>query len=330
MFADDTPLLALGKNIEELYAYVNEQLYIIATYFRINKLALHPEKTKFMLFTNSNIVKNNNCALFINNNNANEPVDPSLIYPVLRVHGTDEDPAIKFLGIMIDPKLNFKYHVKMLMKKLSSALYFMRNAKNILSAKSLKFIYHSIFHSHLIYGIHTWSSCSQSTINEVFRMQKKAIRIINNAAYNSHTESLFKSSCILPVPMLITFFKLQFMQNYVQGFLPSIYNDLWITAAAQYNDGEIRYALRNSENLYIPLCRLATLNNHPYFLFPKLWSNFDDESVKIIRDKSEFKSKLKLYFLNKLSVNYSCTRLLCPHCHIQVGSATSSESDSSL
>ena len=254
MFADDTTLLASGKNIDEFYAYVSEQLYKLTTYFRMNKLALHPEKTKDILFSNSNIAKNNDCTLIINNNNANEPADPKLIYPIVRLLGTDADPAIKFLGIMIDPKLNFKQNVKTLMKKLSSALYFMRNAKNILSAKSLKFKYYSIFHSHLIYGIHTWSSCSQSTMNEVYRMQKKAVRIINNAAYNSNTESLFKLSSILPLLMLITYFKLQFMQHYIQGYLPSIFNNLWITSAAQYNnDNEFSYALGNSENLFVPL-----------------------------------------------------------------------------
>ena len=154
MFADDTTLLASGKNIVELYNYINAELHKLATYFRLNKLALHPEKTKFILFSNSPEARNNDLSLVINNHNLNEPFNLSNITPIARVLGNDADPAVKFLSIFIDPKLNFKFHVEKLLKKLSSALYFMRNARNLLSTKALKFIYYSIFHSHIIYGIH--------------------------------------------------------------------------------------------------------------------------------------------------------------------------------
>ena len=319
MFADDTTLLASGNNIEELYNYVNQEFHKITTYFRLNKLALHPEKTKYILFTNSTVAKNNNLSIFLNHHNCGENFNASLINPIIRVHGSDNDPFIKFLGVNIDPKLNFKNHVSNLIKKLSSALFFMRNAKNILSTKALTFLYYSIFHSHLIYGIQAWSSCPQYMITEVFKLQKKAIRIINNTSYNSHTESLFKKSKILPVPSLIQFFKLQFMQQYTQGFLPAIFDNVWINANVHFAAGQVQYALRNRENFYLPLCRLTSLEIHPHFSFPKAWQSFEDENIKIIRDKMEFKLKLKEYFLSKLNENYTCTRLLCPHCHLPNG-----------
>jgi hypothetical protein len=57
LFADDTTLLASGSNLPELINYVIEELYKISTYFRYNKLALHPQKTQFMLISNSNCKK---------------------------------------------------------------------------------------------------------------------------------------------------------------------------------------------------------------------------------------------------------------------------------
>ena len=328
MFADDTTLLASSNNIVDLYNFVNAEFYKLTTYFRLNKLALHPDKTKYMLFTNNNNVKCNNLSLIINNNNPTEPYSNNHVNPITRVYGNPEDPSIKFLGVYIDPKLNFKHHVNILVKKLSSSLYFMRKAKNIVSTKAMKFIYYSIFHSHIIYAIQSWSSCSQSSMNTVFKMQKKAIRIISGTAYNSHTESLFKEHSILPLPNLITFFKLQFMQNYTQGFLPTLFNNVWITAEAHFNAGQIQYALRNRENFYMPISRLSSLDIQPYFMFPKLWQEFDDENVKILRDKTEFKSKLKDYFLNKLNSNYTCTKLLCPSCHIPIAMGADSDSSS--
>ena len=182
MFVDDTTLVASSNDIDELYAFVNSEFHKIATYFRLNKLALHPEKTKYMLLTNSLIAKNNALSISLNNLNPNENFNINFVKPIVRIFGGETDPAVKFLGIHIDPKLNFKFHVSTIIKKLSSALYLMRNAKNSLSEKALTYIYYSIFHSHLIYGIHVWSSCPQYLITQIFKLQKRAIRIIKGTS----------------------------------------------------------------------------------------------------------------------------------------------------
>ena len=47
-----------------------------------------------------------------------------------------------------------------------------------------------------------------------------ALRTIAGLKYNDHTEPTFKKLEILPFPNLIEFFNLQFMQQFVQKFLP--------------------------------------------------------------------------------------------------------------
>ena len=44
------------------------------------------------------------------------------------------------------------------------------------------------------------------------------------------------------------------------------------------------------------------------------WQEFPDEQIKILRKISDFDLKLKNYFLNDLSENINCNRLLCPAC----------------
>ena len=51
LFADDTTLQLNHDNLKILTVTVNEELGKVCEYFRINKNVLHPEKTKFMLFT---------------------------------------------------------------------------------------------------------------------------------------------------------------------------------------------------------------------------------------------------------------------------------------
>ena len=55
----------------------------------------------------------------------------------------------------------------------------------------------------------------------------------DNAKYNSQTENFYKECKILPLPSLIKFFKLQFMQQYVRGHLPVSFYDVWIRMDAR-------------------------------------------------------------------------------------------------
>ena len=115
------------------------------------------------------------------------------------------------------------------------------------------------------------------------------------------------------------------MQQYIRGHLPISFNDVWITLEARREAENVEYLLRNSENFYMPLSRLSTLDNHPYFAFPRIWQNFKEEQIKILRDKNQFNAKLKEFFLNKFNANFVCNRLLCPHCHLQGDISSESE-----
>ena len=312
LFADDTTLLASGDNIEDLIQYVNSEFKKIVTFFRANMLSLHPEKTQFILFSNSNIVKSKEINLFIDMNNVNEN-DPNLIKKIKRILSNSEFPAVKFLGVLFDPDLNFKMQIHHISSKISKSLYILRCVKNILSEKALKTLYYSLVHCHLIYGIHIWSSTSISNLNELKVKQKNAIRTITLSKYNAHTLPLFKNLKILPLDSLIYFFKLQFMNKYVQGLLPISFNNVWVKRE-EWRAENFSITLRNREKFYIPTPLLAQTERHPYFLFPKLWSEFSNNNIKIIRNHVEFNIALKNNLLEELPSNVSCTHLFCHSC----------------
>jgi hypothetical protein len=151
---------------------------------------------------------------------------------------------------------------------------------------------------------------------EIYTKQKMAIRIIHGLKYNAHTEPVFKSSKILPFPDLIEFFSLQFMQRFRQNFLPSIFNDTWITNAIR-REGQHQISLRNDNNLYSQPSRTAKIANHPLFSLPNKWDQLPPE-INILRNKKEFDNALKLYFLNKLSDHVQCNNPLCPSCVLRI------------
>ena len=197
LFADDPTLLMSHENINILMQQANIEFQKIITFFRSLKLALHPSKTKFMIFSNSNQVKTMNLTLNINFNNKNED-DISKIFVAELVCSDSKIPAVKFLGVFFDPQLNFNYHVKHITSKLSKALYMLRSTKNFLPPKARKAVYYTLFHCHLIYCLPIWSCSSASNINAMTILQKKAVRIVAAENYNAHTEPIFKNQKSYP------------------------------------------------------------------------------------------------------------------------------------
>jgi hypothetical protein len=81
-----------------------------------------------MLFSNSAVAHTMPCNIFINYNNSDSN-DPSLKFTLEKVTANSDLPAVKFLGIFIDPTLSFKYHINFISSKISKAMYFLRSAK---------------------------------------------------------------------------------------------------------------------------------------------------------------------------------------------------------
>ena len=94
----------------------------------------------------------------------------------------------KFLGVTMNNTLS--WNIDLLMKKLSMACYIIRNA---IKSDLLCFF----FYSAMSYGIIFWGNSSHSSI--IFRIQKKAIRIMEKCGNRVLCRNLFKKLQILPL-----------------------------------------------------------------------------------------------------------------------------------
>jgi len=103
---------------------------------------------------------------------------------------------IKFLGLTLDNSLTWKKHIEAIIPKLS-ATFAMRVLTPLLSLDAVKLIYHSYFHSILSYGIIFWGNTPHSNI--IFKMQKKAMRIIIGIRNRDSCREHFGRLKILPV-----------------------------------------------------------------------------------------------------------------------------------
>jgi hypothetical protein len=221
-----------------------------------------------MVFSNSLAAKKEPPKIFANYNNFSGPQNVDLLYPIENVTSNSSVPAIRYLGVYFDPQLNFKYHINTIVNKISKMLYFYRQAKNVLTLKAKRYLYFSSIHSHLIFAIQIWSCTTETSLNSLIIKQKMAIRILNDATYNSHTEPLFKSCGILPLKYLCEYFKVQFMQKFTQGFLPSSFDDVWISNKIR-RAGQDQVELRNNDDINIPFACLCSTQRQPLSGFPQ-------------------------------------------------------------
>jgi hypothetical protein len=104
----------------------------------------------------------------------------------------------KFLGLMIDSTLSWKDHITETTPKLNKACYVIITLTFLRSSELLRMVYFSYFHSIMLYGIIFWSN-SHHSIN-IFKIQKRIIRIITNSNRFHTCRPLFKQLRILPLP----------------------------------------------------------------------------------------------------------------------------------
>ena len=99
------------------------------------------------------------------------------------------------LGVVIDRKLNFDSHFHKVYKKASNGLRGLILAKNFLTYKAKKTIYHSLIHSHIIYcGIVWIDRIKKSQLNQLIKLQKKKPLELSLMQNITHTPANFSNT----------------------------------------------------------------------------------------------------------------------------------------
>ena len=106
---------------------------------------------------------------------------------------------------------------------ISKSVFAINRVKYILPYAALRSLYFSLVHSRLQYGIEAWGN--SNSIHKLPRIQKRAIRVINNKDYRHHTDPLFKRNNIMKVKDLYQLQVFSFMHDLVNNKLPGSFDD---------------------------------------------------------------------------------------------------------
>jgi hypothetical protein len=187
----------------------------------------------------------------------------------------------------LDEQLTLNKHVDHIAAKLSRSLYLLNRVKHFVPDSSLKKLYFSLFHSHLLYCINILSCTSQSNLNRIALLQKKAIRIISRAQYNAHTIPLFLINKILPLDKLILLHRLLFMHSIAYEYAPVTFASTWV----KNNTRNIGHDLRNQDFFSMPLVRIESFRKFPLYALASEWNKLGD-NIRLQHNRTTFKIAL--------------------------------------
>ena len=174
LFADDTNIYFESQSLIDLQKVVNRELKHVKKWLDANKLALNVDKTNFVIFDSPQNSLNDTVIIKIGNQYVKQA------------------KYVKFLGLVLDENLSWKYHLNELNnKKLSRTCGIFFKVRHLLPTTVLISLYNSLFSSFLQYGVIVWGLTFDTHIKPIYLLQKKVVRAIAFKSFRSQSISIF-------------------------------------------------------------------------------------------------------------------------------------------
>jgi exonuclease III len=288
LFADDTNIFLSHPNLNTLTHIFNRELIQVSNWFKANKLSLNVKKTNYIHFTKK---KHNTPPTHI-------MIDNTIIHPVEHT---------KFLGVIIDQNLSWKFHISKITNQISKNIGILRKLRNTLPKHILFSLYNTLILPYISYSNIAWAvtdytlehdhcpwtSPHSTKIDNIFKLQKRALRIINNTDYSTHTKNMFHDLKTLNIFDLNKLQTALFMFRYHTNTLPKSFSNCFKKHSDIHN-----YNTRHAKNYIIAKPTSNLIKNSIQYTGPKLWNSL---SSNITNSKTQysFKSRLKQDLINK-------------------------------
>jgi hypothetical protein len=219
MYADDTTLLYSDHDLATKIPTINNELQEVSKWFKANKLSINAAKTNYMIMGTPQKTFKFKCKTHIELDGIR----------LCRVTST------KFLGVIVDENLSFKFHIEAISNTISRNIGILNKLKHFFPKNILLCVYCSLVQSYLTYGILVWGNTHNIYLDNLLKMQKRAVRYITMSHYRAHSSPLFKDLKLLTIYDLYKFHIGLFMFKYSLDRLPSIFNQYFIKRQDVHN-----------------------------------------------------------------------------------------------
>jgi len=275
--ADDTNLFISGKDFNKIELDCNIAISKISSWMSANKLVLNEDKTVYMTFSLKNTI-NNNLNLMLNS----IPLKPA--------------DSVKFLGVILDNKLNWITHIDEIYSKLIKLTSLFYKLRNKLPPNILKDIYFSMIHSKLIYGIEIYANTYVTHLEKLITLNNKILRILQFKLSKSHRADLYLEYNTLPINLLFKYKISTFIHKciYNKGLLPLIFQNY-----LSLNNSVHSHNTRTKDLVHVSQVNKFYGSRSINILGARIWNNLP-HIIASISSIISFEKTAKEYFLSEL------------------------------
>ena len=166
------------------------------------------------------------------------------------------------------------------MQKISKSIGILSRARNFLNMDTLKQLYFLFLFPYLSYGNIIWGQAAASTLYPIFKIQKRAIRILTNTRRRESTKLLFQNLKILRLPEIYKFSALIFMYQFKNKLLPSPFDNFY-----SENQAFHCYPTRHATHLRVPLTRTKMADTFIKKTGVNLWNSYSHQISNEIKNR---------------------------------------------
>ena len=194
----------------------------------------------------------------------------------------------KFLGVHMDSKLDWNYHIGIVRNKVAKNVSVMNRVKHVLTSSALYSLYCTLVMPYLTYCCEVWGNNYKTRIQSLFILQKRAIRICLNTNYKCHTKPLFYQLRSLNVFDIIDLNSLVFMYKAFHNLLPTNL----LSYFKKVNDSHNHNIRNNTLSFKVRFRRTSKKALSICIKGCKMWKALSPD-IKLSRNANAFKKMLK-------------------------------------
>ena len=269
MYADDTTMYEIGVSQAEIERNLQLALINLSKWCKANGMVINTAKTKLMLITTHQrrtVLNTNNLILSLNNEDLNT---------------IDKD---KILGVSVDNNLSWTSHIDLLCKKISSNLWLLSRIKEYLNIEQRTQFYKTYIQPHIDYCNLVWGGTSQINLDRIFRLQKRACKIILDYNIVNIYQSM-EDLKILTVFERLFLRKSKFMFKVDRSETPPYINDMFNQRIFDENMPLLRSAI--SSNFIPPRPKKEIFKQSLIYSGPIVWNSLP-ATLKNVNSVSSF------------------------------------------
>ena len=272
LFADDGSLHCHDKDVQAIQTCLQDSINTVDDWCRINRMALHPKKTKSMIIATRQ----------------KHQIQPLQLNLSLNSTYIEQVREHKVLGIIIDEKLSWSSQVESLCKRLSQNIFLLSKLRLYVDRDALKLFFFAHCLSHINYASTIWCNAADTHIKQLNSLHKRAVKIIRYMPEESTLEK-YKQLQILPLQLQFQYNACIFMYKLHAEEVPTYLQTFFNKAPDRY--GSTKYI--------VPLPRIDLYKTNLSFWGPSVWNSLP-ESCRIACSLKEFK-RLTRQYLNATS-----------------------------